>query len=98
LDPPSEWNGLQCVWVVLTFTICSLVSRHLQGSINDAAGQRRDHAAVESDYSLPFVHHLDALSVGLIAHQVVLGLHLRLDGVEGVSDEAVRCPEEEAGN
>ena len=84
--------------MVLAFTICSLVSRHLQGSINYSAGQRRDHAAVESDYSLSFVHHLDALSVGLMAHQVVLGLHLRLDGVERVPNEAVRRPEEEAGN
>lgn len=82
--------------MLLALTICSLVPGHLQGPINDATGQRRDHASVESDYSLLFIHHLDALSVGLIAHQVILRLHLRLDGVEGVPNEAIRRPEEEA--
>ena len=98
LDPSSEWNGLHCVWVLLALTVCSLVSRHLQGPINDATSQRRHHTAVESDYPLAFIHHLDALSVGLIAHQVVLRLHLRLDCVEGVPNEAVRRPKEESGN
>jgi hypothetical protein len=84
--------------VVLALTICSLVPGHLQRPINDATSQRRDHPSVESDYSLTFIHHLYALSIGLITHQVVLRLHFRLDSVEGVPNEAVSRPEEEACN
>ena len=84
--------------MVLALTICSLIPGHLQGPINDAASQRRNHTSVESDYSFTFIHHLDALSICLIAHQVVLRLHFRLDSVEGVPNEAVSRPEEEACN